>query len=86
MILFQKLLVSILKPKIKNPIKPTKIKDEYSNGEVTATSAFFAACDIKKWPIDPITPRLISNINWIRFGIIKSLGKKINEVISKANE
>ena len=38
-------------------------EEEYSKGEVTATSAFLAACDIKKCPKDPITPRLIANVN-----------------------
>ena len=71
---------------IKKPIKPTKINEEYSKGEVTATSAFLAACDIKKCPKDPMTPRLIANVNWLISGIIKLEGKKIKEVINKANE
>ena len=34
--------------KNKYPINPTNINDVYSKGEVTATSACLAACDMKK--------------------------------------
>ena len=37
---------------------------EYSNMSPKNDGlAFLAACDIKKWPIDPITPRLIAKNN-----------------------
>ena len=56
------------------------------SANINSTSAFLAACDIKKWPIDPITPKLIAKNNWYIFGIIKSLGKKSNDVIKRAKE
>ena len=67
-------------------MKPTKIKDEYSKGEVIATSAYFAAWDINKCPRDPIIPKLIAKINCIVFGITKLSGKNTIDVISNANE
>ena len=72
--------------KIKKPITPTKIKDEYSKGEVTATSAYLAAWDINKCPSEPIIPKVEAAITWPIVGIIKSLGKKTKDVISKAKE
>ena len=59
---------------------PTKTKDVYSRGDVTDTSACLAACDIKKWPADPIIPKIIAKIKLNLSGIMKLWGKKIIEV------
>ena len=64
----------------------TNKKDEYSKGEMTTTSAYLAAWDIKKWPKEPIMPKLIKGIKSNNDGKIKLLGKKTIEVINKAKE
>ena len=67
-------------------IIPRKIKDVYLKGDVTATSAYLAALDIKKWPKEPIIPKLIAQIKLNVSGIIKLLGKKIIDVNNKEIE
>ena len=64
----------------------TNIKEVYSKGVITVTSAFFADWDKKKCPSEPIIPIRVKGINSYKFGMIKFFGKKNNDVKNKAKE